>query len=97
MCPADAVKQPMQPIYLDPEGTPRFQQNALIRFLLDFSKTKGFGMNELGLLTNISNEDWAQFYQLIGYTVSSFGGLSGIPKELVVEADQQADGLKEKE
>jgi hypothetical protein len=66
------VKQPMQPLYIDEEGKGRFQKNAIVRYLLDFSGKKGMGLNELSDLP-FDDDDFVQFFQLIGYSVEGFG------------------------
>jgi len=83
---------PMQPIVLDEHGRPRFKQNAIVRFLLDFSQGKGIGMNELAMMP-FSPEDRVHFAQLIGYTVSGFGELSYADPEVVSKADAEAELL----
>lgn len=83
---------PMQPIVLDPHGTPRFRQNALVRYLLD--QPGGQTLNDLARLPNIPMEDWAQLAQLIGYSVSGYGELSYALN--VEEANAVAAALLEK-
>ena len=64
----------MQPVYID-ENDARFKPNALVRYLLNVS---GINMNDLAMLPNISQEDWEQFYQLIGYSISGYDELSRV-------------------
>lgn len=68
--PGDRV--PMQPIVRDEHGVARFRANAIVRFLLDAGP---FDMNTIARLPNIPREDYAQFAQLIGYSVSGYGDL----------------------
>ena len=75
---------PMQPIHFDPNGTARFVENRIVRWLLDAGP---FDMNQIMCLPGISIEEFVQFAQLIGYSVSGFGDLSYIPPEIVEEAD----------
>jgi hypothetical protein len=79
-----AVKNPMQPIVND-GGVLRFKSNNIVRFLLDR------GPNDLNTLGNIrylfSQDDWDQFMQLIGYSVSGYGDLSTVSRESVEAAD----------
>jgi len=65
-------KHPIQPIAPDKNGTMRFKENAIVSYLLDNGP---FDMNQLARLP-FSNEDWEQFAQLIGYSLSGFGELS---------------------
>lgn len=78
------VKHPMQPI-VKVDGVLRFKANNIVRFLLDR------GPNDLNALGSIrylfSQDDWDQFMQLIGYSVSGYGDLSTVSRESVEAAD----------
>lgn len=66
----------MQPIVLDDAGIARFRENAVVRFLVDELKRRGFSLNELDrerCRADWSREDWSQLMQLIGYSVSGYG------------------------
>ena len=63
----------MQPIIIDPHGTPRFLENPIVRYLLDNGP---YDLNALRCLPGVSNEMHAQFAQLIGYSVSGYGDLN---------------------
>ena len=78
-----------QPILLDEHGTPRFKGNKIVRFLLDAGP---FDMNKLRMMP-WSEEDYSEFCQLIGYSVSGFGELSTPIPEDVEKADEIADEL----
>lgn len=65
-------KHPIQPLVPDLEGTLRFKQNAIVRFLLDGGR---HNMNDLAVM-NFSDEDREQFAQLIGYSLRGYGELS---------------------
>jgi hypothetical protein len=82
-------KHPMQPIELDAEGTPRFKANAIVVWLFS---TKRISLNDIPI-DQFDDEDCAQFWQLLGYSVSGYGELSFIPKDIVEEADKIADAL----
>ena len=84
------MSQPMQPIVKDKHGTARFQQNAIVRFLLDAGP---YDMNQLGLMP-FTDDDFAQFAQLIGYSVSGYGELSYVSEESVAQADELAANLE---
>lgn len=78
---AKSVKQqPMQPLVRDADGVIRFQQNAIVRFLLDWASPKGMSLNDLALIP-FSEDDRAQFAQLIGYSLSGYGELSYVSDE----------------
>ena len=66
-----AKHQPMQPIYRDDDGQHRFRRNAVVRYLYDFAREEGLGLNELAKVP-FSDDDWQQFYQLIGYSVDGY-------------------------
>lgn len=63
------IKHPIQPTYKDEHGTVRFKSNTIVEYL---AKSR---LNELAE-KNFPQEDWQQLAQLIGYSVSGFGGLS---------------------
>ena len=86
-------KHPMQPIYLDKDGTPRFKANSLVRFILDAGRTHGIDLNFLTLLPNIPLEDWEQFHQLLGDSVSYYGDVLPPGNASVALADEQAGAL----
>ena len=87
-----ATSFPMQPIELDEKGVVRFKRNRMVRDLLDFSQPRGFGMNEMAA-GDYTADEWMQFAQLIGYSVSSYGDLSYASKESVARADAIAQAL----
>jgi len=68
----------MQPVEWDGRGVVRFKQNDIVAFLLRFAAWRGMTLNELHGMPNalgievpeFSSEDWDQFNQLHGYSVS---------------------------
>lgn len=66
------MKRPNQPTYTDQHGVERFDSNRIVRLLLDVG---GLDMNKLATM-DFSNDDRAQFAQLIGYSVSGWSDLS---------------------
>lgn len=70
-------RHPLQPLALDDHGTLRFHPNAIVRHLLDHG---GINLNDLARM-EFSQEDWEQFAQLIGYSLSGFGELSYVRNE----------------
>jgi succinate dehydrogenase flavin-adding protein (antitoxin of CptAB toxin-antitoxin module) len=86
-----AKPQPMQPIYLDGEVA-RFQQNAIVRWLLDWSSNRGMNMNDLAMMP-FEKADREQFAQLIGYSVQGFSELQYASDEAVEKAIAAAEQL----
>ena len=82
-----AAGHPMQAIVRDDKGTIRFHRNALVCYLLDAGP---YDMNHLACLPGVSRQDYEQFAQLIGYSVSGFGDLSYASNTVVHKADQIA-------
>lgn len=85
--------RPMQNIVIDPHGVPRFKKNAVVEYLLNRGP---FDLNHLAV-QNFSNEDQAQFAQLIGYSVSGWGDLSYVDPKLAGKADRIAQQILKKE
>lgn len=73
-------KHPIQNTCMDERGVLRFQENKIVRFLLDQYKPN---LNDLYIRFAESHpEDYEQLMQLIGYSLSGFGDLcSGLPYE----------------
>jgi len=77
------VKHPMQPIVMVSDVA-RFKENAIVRYLVD---SRPMILNRLAAMV-FSKEDWTQFYQLIGYSVSGYGSLTDfVSSKAVAEAD----------
>lgn len=90
------MRQPRQPIGLDEDNVVRFKPNAIVRLLLEESKSRGFGLNEIAgavLTEKVPIEDAVQFWQLLGYSVSGFGDLSFIPKKEIDMCDALAEAV----
>lgn len=71
-------RQPIQPLEEDKNGTVRFRENAIVRYMLDRGVVT---MNDIAMLPGISQEDREQFAQLIGYSLGGFGELSYVSDE----------------
>lgn len=69
------MKHPMQPIELAKDGAIRFKSNAIVNCLLEQTKKYNFTLNDLAIM-DFSQEDWEQFYQLIGYSIGGYCDLS---------------------
>jgi len=77
------MKHPMQQQYKDSAGVIRFTKNAIVEFLLEDGP---FDMNQLSRMS-FSEEDRAQFAQLIGYSRSGFCDLSYVSDEACAQAE----------
>jgi len=82
-------QHPMQKLVIV-DDVVRFRKNLLVEYLLSAGP---FDLNHLSCLPNIPKEDWEQFAQLIGYSVSGFGSLSYATDEVVAKSDAKADKL----
>ena len=86
------MSHPIQPVITDPNGTKRFKENKIVRYLLDAG---GIDMNKLAMMPFDQN-DREQFAQLIGYSLSGFSELSYASDVVVEAADKMAEyGLTE--
>ena len=89
-------ENPMQPLYFDEHGTIRFKPNSIVQYLLEAG---GIDLNHLaytGITQKWCNNDWEQFMQLIGYSVSGYGDLSEVRDHILEQADEMADKLRNK-
>ena len=66
----------MQPFVIDEHGVIRFQENSIVRVLLDEATERGFGLNELSRRSEFTQKDWEQFSQLTGYSLGGYHELS---------------------
>lgn len=82
-------KHPMQPVVWDDHDVIRFKRNDIVRFLLD---NGGYDLNRLTSMP-FSTDDWTQFMQLIGYSVSGAGDLSILDPAIIERADEEAARL----
>jgi hypothetical protein len=91
------MKNPIQPLANDANGTLRFKKNAIVDFLLEWSQKRGMGLNELAAM-DFTQDDREQFWQLIGYSLSGYGELSFVSDDTYKAAATLADeGLSEKD
>lgn len=90
-------EQPMQPIAFDKGGVIRFRENKLVNFLLDEAREgRKCDLNRLALITQeraFPHDDVEQFWQMLGYSVSAYGGLSFVRKKTRAKADAIAEEL----
>jgi hypothetical protein len=80
---------PIQPVVLDENGVKRFKQNKIVRDLLDYSRERGFGLNEI-ICRDYPREDREQLAQLIGYSLGGAAELDYM-SETVLAAAESAD------
>lgn len=91
------MKNPIQPLANDAQGTLRFKKNAIVDYLLEWSKKRGMGLNELAAM-DFTQDDREQFWQLIGYSLSGYSELSFVSDDTYKAAAAMADeGLSEKD
>jgi hypothetical protein len=79
----------MQPLVTDDNNVIRFRENTLVRKLLDEAQKRGYGLNQLAG-RDFPQEDWEQFYQLIGYSLSGYHELSLVSDASCAEATNAA-------
>jgi hypothetical protein len=98
--PPDYKLLPDQPMHVDDEGVVRFVENRIVSHMLDLlQNAKIFDLNILSGMVNrgfFTREEYAQFSQLHGYSVSGFGDLSQVPLEIVDRCDAGAEKFMEK-
>lgn len=78
---------PTQPTVQDDRGVLRFRQNAIVRFLLDAGP---FNLEKLATMP-FSDEDRAQFSQLIGYSVGGYSDLFYVEEHPIGHSPMAAD------
>jgi len=86
---------PMQPIYLDESGSPRFQENGIIKRIVT---ERMVSLSEIPMWVarypGITQDDVDQFWQLIGYSLEGYAELAGsdvISEEAVDRAAKAAE------
>lgn len=85
------MTHPIQPLFIDENGTERFKANEIVRYLLD---NGGIDMNDLAV-RDFSREDREQFAQLIGYSWSGACDLPYMSDEVLGAAQSMKDGMSE--
>jgi hypothetical protein len=87
----------MQPVEWDGKGVIRFKRNAIVAHLLDLTTLAGIcDLNRIVIGVargQFSNEDQVQLAQLLGYSVSGYGDLDFVPRDVVRRADRRAAAL----
>lgn len=67
------LRHPIQPL-VTVNGVVRFKKNTIVRDLLDHASKHGFDLNVIAL-KGYSDDDQQHLAQLIGYSLSGYGGL----------------------
>ena len=81
----EQCKFPIQPIYKDPNGRLRFTKNRIVHHLHKIGQQYNCGLNELAEM-DFTNEEWCQFAQLIGYSLSGYSELNYVDNAKYNEA-----------
>lgn len=80
------ARNPDQPLITDPQGTLRFKENRIVRYVLD---NGGIDLNHIAR-QDFDQDDRQQFAQLIGYSLSGYSELSFVSDEAYERAAAQA-------
>jgi len=67
--------QPMQPVEIAADRVVRFKKNQIICDMQELCAKHGLDLNDIAC-REYSKDDRSQLMQLIGYSVSAYGGLS---------------------
>lgn len=86
MARLDKLEHPMQPIAFAADCVMRFKMNTIVRYLLD---NGGLDLNTLAGIP-FAKDDWDQFYQLIGYSVSGYLELQNVSDDAKYAAYDEA-------
>lgn len=79
---------PDQPMRVDPDGVLRFTPNRIVAYMLNLlqnQQPRAFDLNMLACMLDrgmFTAEEYAQFTQLHGYSLSGFCELSGVPDKI---------------
>jgi len=90
------TEYPIQPIEFDNKGVIRFKKNRIIEDLLN---TSHMDFNKICLKHQegyYTLEEYEQLNMLIGYSISGFGDLEGVSREMVEEVEKIAEELIKK-
>lgn len=87
------MTHPIQDLERDKHGVIRFKKNKIVEYLLDEGP---FDLNGIAVL-DFTDDDRAQFAQLIGYSKSGIGDLRYISDELWDKFDDTESMFLQKE
>lgn len=82
----------LRKVAIDKNGSPRFIESPVIRWMLDKLREKGVTLNDFPWWEFV-NHDIGQFYQLIGYSVSGYCELHMVDQASQDEAVEEAKKL----
>lgn len=74
-------RMPLQPFMPFDQKVVRFARNGIVRKLLDHCSERGLSLNELVRDRSFTQEEWEQFYSLIGYSLNGFHELHLVSDE----------------
>ncbi len=89
-------KHPMQPVIIANDKVIRFNQNSIVRWMLDELRRHGRDLNYIAAAFRIHEDhkdDYQQLMQLIGYSVSGYGDLSTHDRDVLRSANAEATKL----
>ncbi|MHA4967588.1 hypothetical protein ACX0KY_13600 [Pseudomonas extremorientalis] len=87
-------RQPMQPVEIAADQVVRFKKNQIICDMQELCAQHGLDLNDIAC-REYSKDDRSQLMQLIGYSVSAYGGLSCARVKHTMRADEKADALRD--
>lgn len=79
----------MQPVVMARDRVARFYQNRIVAWMLDVLDSRGVDLNMINRTFDGTkfDDDYQQLMQLIGYSVSGYGDLRRIDREVVRRAN----------
>lgn len=87
------TKHPVQPVIQDEHGVHRFKSNAVVKYLYaEWETLSGQNLNDLAT-KGFSEEDWEQYSQLTGYSVSGLSDLSYVTDRVANKGLKRSEKL----
>lgn len=87
------TKHPVQPVIQDEHGVHRYRQNHIVEYLMSqYRELSGKNLNDLARM-DFSDEDWEQFSQLTGYSVSGMNDLSYVTDRVASKGLRRSERL----
>ena len=83
------MKNPFQPFEMT-GNVVRFRRNKIVEDLLDFAQLHGFGLNQIAMRGDYTQDDYEQFMQLIGYSLCGFHEISRVSDKTAKKASKAA-------
>ena len=88
------MKHSIQPVRKDTDEVLRFEENPIVRYLLDAGP---FDLNQLAITPGFDREDWEHFAQLIGYSLYGWFELDYVSDTTAEVANARASGRSEEQ